>query len=266
MSVSLFENQNIIHIQKIITYNAYWWFFYLLIHFTIHLKLKTQDVLDVKNRMVSMSHGLLSTFFSIYFIFYYGYDMDMVSNTLFHKITYFSLSYFIYDLLACYIFGMFELKLLIHHSLCIAGFSIILFSGKGIFVGVIGLLIAEASNFPMHLRGILKNVGLRHTLLYEISDATFMFTYIFMRAIIGPVVCTQSYFAKSVHILVPMIFVGILVQSAKFMMVMTKIIQKRYSNYLERKSKNISLYWFSINPESKKLHYVLYHKEKTQSF
>lgn len=255
MLASYFDNEYVKHIHKILAYFVYWWIFYLLIHFTITIKLKREEVLDLKNRLVSMIHGILSTCFCIGFIFWFGYDMKMKPNTFFEKIDYFSLSYFLYDLSACYIFGLFDLKLLFHHCLCISGFSIILFTGRGIFVGIIGLILAEASNFPMHLRGIVKNLGLRHTLLYEVSDAFYMVIYILLRGFIAPFVCAQSYFEPNISKLIPLIFALILLQSFKFIGIMLKILKKRYDDYIERKNKNISLFWFSVNPKISNLDY-----------
>lgn len=41
-----------------------------------------------------------------------------------------------------------------------------------------GLMSAEVSNFPMHMRVILRQIGLRHTRLYEACEWTYFGTTI----------------------------------------------------------------------------------------
>lgn len=41
--------------------------------------------------------------------------------------------------------------------------------GYGAIDALGGLAVAEVSNFPMHLRVILRNYGLRYTEAYELS-------------------------------------------------------------------------------------------------
>ena len=81
-------------------------------------------------------------------------------------ITMFSLAYSVYDLLACIYYGLADAGLYIHHLCCAVGFGTAVFSGYGAIDGIGGLFIAEASNFPMHLRCILRNYKLKYTKAY----------------------------------------------------------------------------------------------------
>lgn len=85
-----------------------------------------------------------------------------------------SLSYIIYDLVACYYYDLFDMGLLIHHSLCILGYASGLASVYGSVVSLGGIYYAEVSNFPMHLRMIVRNMGLRYSYAYELFENLYL--------------------------------------------------------------------------------------------
>ena len=91
-------------------------------------------------------------------------------NTQFENfVLLFSLSYVIYDFFACVYFRLADGGLVLHHSLCVLGYSSALIQGYGAIDSIGGLFVAEVSNFPMHLRVIFRNFGLRYTRVYETS-------------------------------------------------------------------------------------------------
>lgn len=99
-------------------------------------------------------------------------------NTEFQNfILLFSLSYCIYDFVACVYFGLADGGLVLHHSLCVLGFGSALWQGYGAIDSLGGLFVAEISNFPMHLRVILRNFGLRYTQGYEFFENLYLGTY-----------------------------------------------------------------------------------------
>jgi hypothetical protein len=81
----------------------------------------------------------------------------------------FCVGYEIYDMVACAIFGLADFGLVIHHTLCLFGFGSAMFEGYGAMGAFGGLFVAEASSFPMHVRIILRNFGLRYTRAYEFT-------------------------------------------------------------------------------------------------
>lgn len=254
------------NIRETCLYFCIWFMFYFLIHFLIPLKGKKLEILDIKNRMVSMGHGFLTSLFSTSFILYYGFDMDMIPNAISFKITCFTLGYFTYDLCACLIFGLADLKLIVHHLFVLVIFVTLLITEKGTFVAIIGLVLAESTNFSMHFRGIFKNFGLRHTLLYEIADNFYMFLYILLRGFFAPYVCAMSYFSKTIHIVIPVMFVGILIQSFGFIRIMISMLKKNLQNKRERDKKRIYLYWWTVNPATSQLDYVKLKKPNSTIF
>ena len=70
--------------------------------------------------------------------------------------------------------------LIIHHTLCVLGFGSALLYNYGGIDSIGGLFVAEVSNFPMHLRVIFRNFGLRYTKSYEYSENCYLSTFYFI--------------------------------------------------------------------------------------
>ena len=57
--------------------------------------------------------------------------------------------------------------------------------GKGANFIVAGLFIAEVSNPAMHMRIMLKHIGLRYTRAYEIAEFCYFVMFFIGRMVIG---------------------------------------------------------------------------------
>lgn len=64
--------------------------------------------------------------------------------------------------------------LIVHHGLCLLGFGSAIWFDYGGIDSITGLFVAEISNFPMHLRVIFRNFGLRYTRAYELSENIYL--------------------------------------------------------------------------------------------
>ena len=94
-----------------------------------------------------------------------------------------SASYFVSDFLACLYYDLADMSmsLVYHHSLAICGHAVATFAKLGAPSSICmpyinnkgGLMCAEVSNFPMHMRVILRQLGLRYTKLYEACEWTY---------------------------------------------------------------------------------------------
>lgn len=92
----------------------------------------------------------------------------------------FSLSYFIYDLIACSYYKLLDLSVVSHHLFCILGLGTFVWAGYGAIDGTGGLFCAEASNFFMHMRVILKILNKKNTKSYEYSENLYLGKLIFI--------------------------------------------------------------------------------------
>jgi hypothetical protein len=62
----------------------------------------------------------------------------------------------------------------IHHSICISGFTLGLYSGHSADILVGALFLTEISNPPMHVRVVLKHMNLRYSKAYECAELVYI--------------------------------------------------------------------------------------------
>lgn len=138
----------------------------------------------------------------------------------------------VYDTVACFYYGLWDSGLVIHHSLCLMGFGFALWFNYGAIDSVGGLFVAEVSNFPMHLRVIFRNFGLRYTKAYEYSENTYLCSYIIARGICCPLlVLWPSLASENSPVMVKIICFSLTLQSVYYILQMTKIIRKKLAQY-----------------------------------
>lgn len=244
-------------------YVCMWSALYLVIHYLVSFKecKKTQSLLH--DKLVSTFHGTVTFCNATYFAYYKGLDFEVSMDFFSAHIIAFSLGYFIYDLIQNYIMGLSDHKLVLHHVLSILTFGSVGLSQKGVFLGVIGLSMAESSNFSMHMRGICKLLKMQHTKILELFEMMYFLTYIFFRGIISPFFIVLAAYSPSTPLYCQLTILGLWIQSLFFMKAMFSIMAKKWPRYLERKEKGIPMYWFSKNPDVNKLTYV--NKKKTDT-
>ena len=138
-------------------------------------------------------------------------------------------------------------------------------TGNGSYVAVIGLLMAEASNFPMHFRIICRQLDMKLTKIYELADWFYMAIYFLFRGIMSPVICTMTVVSPRISIMVKVAYLILQFQSFYFISIMFSICKKKMRENKERREKKAGLYWLSENPDLSKLDYVK-KKEKQKVF
>jgi TLC domain len=148
----------------------------------MNLKLKDEhlprlDWLDLRNRIVSVIHGTAILFLSAYNTFFVHSGCGERNTNLEYFLMQFSNGYFMYDLLAMAYLGILDKSMLIHHNICISGLTAGLITGYSADNLISALFLAEISNPAMHIRVILRLLGLRYTKAYETSEVTYMSKY-----------------------------------------------------------------------------------------
>jgi len=85
--------------------------------------LPREDFLDLRNRIVSVVHGIISLFLAAYNT-YFLHSPCGAPNTKFEELTLtFSASYFLYDFIAMGYYGILDMSMTIHHNICIFGMT-----------------------------------------------------------------------------------------------------------------------------------------------
>ena len=170
---------------------CFWTFLYIIVlQIPIVTKLPLQDELDVRNRVVSIAHGLFLCFacgYEFFFLMDYkdpnkamtlaaacGEPNNNFENFIFTM----SSAYFLYDFLAMAYYNLLDWAMTVHHFASIIGMMLTLFSGNSGYLLICGMFIGEVSNAFMHVRVILRHFKMRYTLAYEASEISFLVLYI----------------------------------------------------------------------------------------
>lgn len=170
--------------------------------------------------------------------------------------------YFIYDVLGMYLFGLLELDMLIHHSLCIGGILAVVLSGHDLCHVVAGLFVAEVSNPAMHMRVMLRNIGKRYTLAYEYAEYTYFVMFFFGRIVMGHPVVYATVTCESMNVFGRLVSLGVLAQSYQFLYRMYFILRSRVQETSERNKLKLRIYWFEPM-KTEDLEKTKFYKKKT---
>lgn len=77
-------------------------------------------------------------------------------------------------------------------------------------INTVGLFLSEVSNFPMHFRIIIREFGLRFTLIYELMESIYLFLYLLARGICTPIYLTWNCIeSENTPLMVKIICLGI---------------------------------------------------------
>lgn len=143
--------------------------------------LPREEMLDMRNRIVSFFHGfaiMLLAGYNTYFV----HSQCGEKNTAFEEtLMGISNGYFAYDLVAMAYLGICDRAMFIHHMICITGLSSGLFTGHAADILVGALFLTEISNPCMHVRVVLKHLGLRYTKAYETLELSYIRKYFSIR-------------------------------------------------------------------------------------
>jgi hypothetical protein len=217
---------------------------------------------DIKNRFVSIVHGLLLLILAAYNIFHDQPSFTDKNSEIQLFLMLVSMGYFIYDYAACYYYGIADRALAIHHALAIFGYLVAIHYDTST-LAMCGMFYGETSNSFMHFRVILREFGKRYTKLHEVFDVLYMMTYLIARGVFMTKVNYDTLFISGIPMFLRIACIGLWVQSLLFAKEMIFILQRKNKQFQERRKKSIHYFWFTENPEIKNLSYT--RKEKKEA-
>lgn len=132
--------------------------------------LPRNDMLDLRNRIVSVLHGTVSLVFAAYNTYFLHSECGSKNTRLEDRIMIFSCGYFFYDFFAMWWFKLLDLSMTIHHSICMIGMGYCVLSDLSANSLIAALFVAEISNPMMHIRVVLKHLNKRYTKAYETAE------------------------------------------------------------------------------------------------
>jgi len=241
-----------------------WTLLYLVIHFFVKVKSKSKkDENDTKNRIVSIIHGVFCIYVGLTDTFVNKAEIFGVSNSEFQNyMMLISKAYFFYDTIACIIFGISNLPMLLHHLFCILGFySSIFYNISGTEI-IKAMLATEITNPVMHMREIFKNSNMGKTKIYLLFELTYMSLYILARPGWGTYLMYLTFSCSTSLVLVKMSALFLFFQSVFFSYKMIGVFKFRFTEYQERKKNKICLWWFENNKQIDDMEIYKKKKEK----
>lgn len=186
------------------------------------------------------------------------------ANTEYEKrMIYIAVGYFTYDLLCMTWYGLLDWAMLLHHNFTAFGMLLSLCSETSACLIVLGMFVAEVSNPPMHVRVMLKHLGLRYTKAYETCEISFIMLYCYSRIFCGSWMTWRACNCQHLYIFQKITAVFLLVQTMHFVRQMVGILIKRFNEISNRKKKGIKMRWFEpLNKEELEVLGIKAQKEK----
>jgi len=233
-----------------------WTVLFIFVNFNVDLptKMGKKKIDDMKNRIISIVHGLFALLVSGYHIYRDNPQYAEPSTPIQHIIMLTSGAYFTYDFFACAVYGLMDMGLILHHGMCLIGIMSCEMMDN-CTTALIGLFLAEVSNFPMHFRAILRTLKMRYTKLFEFADCLYIVTYIIARGIFITLLVITATPVSETPLTIRLTCVGLWIQSLYFIYEMSEILKRKVKHQRERNNKGISYDWFGDNARIKELSY-----------
>ena len=187
--------------QNMLPQTLAWTLLYVLLRFGVFRK----RTADFSNRVVSLIHAFVAIYMCARCLPHWGALLENVGgvNTREHlECMTMSLSYFIYDFIYCMLNN--EVENVVHHLFTVGGLT------SGVMTGTSGpelvgcLFLMEVSNPSLHARFLLRELGMKESVLATVNDLVFAILFLVCRLVIGPplvwrtVTCeTNAYIVKA---------------------------------------------------------------------
>ena len=199
--------------------------------------------------LISLIHGLVTFLYAFHFVCEHGFILTNTPDSYALQIICLSLGYFFHSLALLVWLNLLTVNIFSHHVICIVIFLFYIFDGSdSLAAGMVGLFVGQASNSPMHVRGLFRKSGNKHARLCLLSEMAYIFTYIVFRTIISFGVFVKSILDSETPKFVSVSILMVVFQSVFYFPKMTGILRTRWREFQMRREKQLSLYWFVNNP------------------
>lgn len=211
--------------------------------YCVNLKLPHYQLWDFRCRIFSFFHGFFCIWFSQAII--RTRSESTSPNTFFEEVSFsISMGYFLFDCISMHILKIDHIIYYIHHIavLCVVGSA--LASGKGAYEIASGFLALEMTNPIYQIKGWLKYLGYKKTIVYLIVEFCFYFAFCVSRFIFGGIVLYNILKSDNLSLAVKVFSTGIQIMFYLFLKKILKTAVRRRAEYIERKEKGLKLEWF----------------------
>eukprot|EP00347_Sterkiella_histriomuscorum_P003722 403363195 len=206
--------------------------------------LPRNEMLDLRNRIVSCLHGTVSMFLAAYNTYFLHSECGQKNTKFEEHIMIISCGYFFYDFMVMIYFNLMDRSMFVHHFICMIGMAYCVISDFSAHVLIAALFVSEISNPAMHVRVVLKHLNKRYTKAYESCELMYIILYIFGRMILGLPILYGLWMCEHDSLFQKILGTGLIVQSMYFISKMGQILRSRAAEYSERKKKGVKMLWF----------------------
>ncbi|EGR32764.1 hypothetical protein IMG5_071070, partial [Ichthyophthirius multifiliis] len=198
----------------------FWTGLYIIANQSLNLShLPKKSEYDIKNRIISVAHGLTAFYLSLYSIIYNQDQLDG-KNTNFQNFIFIqSAGYFFYDTFAMIYYNIHDKGILIHHVVVQISYLVSIVYQYGGTESLWALIFAEVTNWSMNFRLIVKQLGLKHTKLYQFLEYHFISFYIVSRGICVPVYVYHCIISQFFPFILKILCIGLSAQSIYYIFV-----------------------------------------------
>jgi hypothetical protein len=207
-------------------------------------KMSAKDKLIWRHRVINAYHGAVAVILSLY---WYA-TMYTTENS--RKITPFELvmlshtgGYLTMDTVFMWTEGFLDMGNFIHHFIGVLVYYSIAYLQYDYTFMAIHLLPGEFSNVAMHMREILKRMGLRYTKAYYLNDFCYYFEYLGCRTVWIPSIYYLIFNCPTTGPLQLCIYPFHVVMSWYYCSFIPKLIFQRFQEYQKIQKEKIPMGW-----------------------
>ncbi len=241
--------------QKVINYviasNVIWFFMFFVIGHIHPLpkkfteKAKPYDKIVLRHRLIQIYHGVVAFAMGLYWYIAKNdrscskkiddYELVMLVNTSAH---------FIWDCLFMKYHGFLDMGNLIHHIMGIVTYYFTAYQQHNHNLIALNILPAEFTNVNMHMREVLKRIGMRYTWSYYVNEYLYCFLYIICRSLWIPACYYWMYTCDTINPAVLIIYPLHCVMSWYYVSMLPKMIKVRTKEIKQIEENKLKLKWF----------------------
>ena len=215
---------------QICTYTFLWFSLFLLTsRLPRYITNNRKNEVEMRIELISLIHGLVTFLYACHFVSKHGFILRNTPDCYALQIICLSLGYFFHSLALLVWLNLLTVNIFSHHVICIVIFLFYIFDGNdSLAAGMVGLFVGQASNSPMHVRGLFRKSGNKHAVLCLVAEIAYIFTYIVFRTIISFGVFVNSILDSQTPKFVSVSIFMVVFQSVFYFPKMTGILRTRW--------------------------------------
>jgi hypothetical protein len=206
----------------------------------ISLAVPKTDLWDIRNRTVSIFHGLFLIIAPIPELIDnipFGSDISTSQEIILSV----SIGYFLYDTICIYCYGIYDKAIMFHHLFSMSIEIIVLLSKAGAIEAIYFCFLFELTNPLLHTKELLRLTGQRNTKAYLCIEMSYFIAFFCFRLLFGVPSLVLTLKNEKIHPVVKTAEICFYILVVYWQIQIFQIMTKRVKEYKERKKLGIEL-------------------------